>query len=141
MFVFAEERELRNGSIHCAHDAGLTTETIREATEPPPTFPFLESQSQRAVFRREFSFWQRNNTARKATPRAAWARCIGGLTGCVKRKKQNNFSACGWMKTRCFPRISIAGNKARNRYPMWFRQARVQGNPCESPLGATLLRR
>jgi hypothetical protein len=68
MFVFAEERELRNGSIHCAHDAGLTTETIREATEPPPTFPFLESQCQRAAFRREFSFWQRSDTARKASP-------------------------------------------------------------------------
>ncbi len=46
----------------------LATEIMRVATEPPPTFPFLESQCQRAAFQREFSFWQRSNTARKASP-------------------------------------------------------------------------
>src|SRR5215467_6976890 len=36
--------------------------------EPPPTFPFLESQCQRAPTKGEFSFCSRWNAARKTRP-------------------------------------------------------------------------
>jgi len=36
--------------------------------EPPPTFPFLESQCQRAVSKRELPFCQRRNAVRKVVP-------------------------------------------------------------------------
>src|SRR3974390_3549576 len=61
------------------------------ATEPPPTFPFLESQCQRAVSGTNF------HHAREATPparplarRAAWARYIGGRLMPVKREISQN---------------------------------------------------
>ena len=94
MFVFAEERELRNGSIHLR-----IAFAIREATEPPPTFPFLESQCQRAAFRREFSFWQRSNTARKASP-------AGGV-GAVYRGANR---LCQTLKTKFFERLWMTEN-------------------------------
>jgi hypothetical protein len=37
----------------------------RTATEPPPTFPFLESQCQRAALRHELLICQRSSAARK----------------------------------------------------------------------------
>jgi len=89
MFVFAEERELRNGSIHLR-----IAFAMRDATEPSPTFPFLESQCQRAAFRREFSFWQRSNTARKASP-------AGGV-GAVYRGANR---LCQTLKTKKFQRL------------------------------------
>ena len=46
----------------------------RAATEPPPTFPFLESQCQRAALRHELSLCQRSNAARKNVP-------AGGVEG------------------------------------------------------------
>ena len=94
MFVFAEERELRNGSIHLR-----IAFAIREATEPPPTFPFLESQCQRAAFRREFSFWQRSDTARKASP-------AGGV-GAVYRGANR---LCQTLKTKLFRRLWMDKN-------------------------------
>jgi hypothetical protein len=57
---FAEERERSECSIRFAR--GLTHE---HATEPPPTFPFLESQCQRAALRHELLLCQRSNAARK----------------------------------------------------------------------------
>jgi len=38
------------------------------AIKPPPTFPFLESQCQRAILGRELPSCQRSNTARKTVP-------------------------------------------------------------------------
>jgi hypothetical protein len=56
------------------------------ATEPPPTFPFLESQCQRAALRHELLLCQRSNTARKdVARRAAWRGYIGRWLMPVKR--------------------------------------------------------
>jgi hypothetical protein len=55
-----KKRERSDSSIQYAQDLRL-----EQATEPPPTFPFLESQCQRALFWREFSSCQENYAARK----------------------------------------------------------------------------
>src|SRR5258708_28130933 len=49
--------------------------------EPPPTFPFLESQCQRAPHQRRVHFASDGLPPAGIAPRAAWARVIwGGLT-------------------------------------------------------------
>jgi hypothetical protein len=45
----------------------------RTATEPPPTFPFLESQCQRAALRHELLLCQRSSAARKIVSPAGGA--------------------------------------------------------------------
>jgi len=55
---------------------------LNMATEPPPTFPFLESQCQRTRQRREISSCQRRNTARKTdSPAGGVGAVYRGLIG------------------------------------------------------------
>ncbi len=65
---------------------------IRDATEPPPTFPFLKSQCQRARLKHEFPSCQRRNTARKASPAggvgAVYRRAAGQCQTVKRLKKQ-----------------------------------------------------
>jgi hypothetical protein len=51
----------------------------RAATEPPPTFPFLESQCQRAAFWHELSLCQRSGAARKIVPAGGADRVYRGV--------------------------------------------------------------
>src|SRR5579862_1901069 len=80
---------LKNASVR---NAGLVMPADfrpRTATEPPPTFPFLESQCQRAAFRHELLLCQRSNTARKTVARrAAWRGYIGRRLTAVKRENR-----------------------------------------------------
>src|SRR5665213_2292374 len=62
-YVMQEERE--QFSVVARLVNGLSSAWL---AEPPPTFPFLESQCQRAVSEHELSFCQRRNTARKVGP-------------------------------------------------------------------------
>jgi len=80
--LIAEERERSECSI------GLPVSSYsRAATEPPPTFPFLESQCQRAALRHELSLCQRSKATRKNEPRRAARRgYIGRWLRRVKRE-------------------------------------------------------
>jgi len=80
--LIAEERERSECSI------GLPVRSYsRAATEPPPTFPFLESQCQRAALRHELLLCQRSKAARKNEPRrAARTGYIGRWLRRVKRE-------------------------------------------------------
>ena len=61
--ILLEERERSDSSIRL-----LKAFALSRATEPPPTFPFLDSQCQRAGLWRELPSCQRRRTARKVEP-------------------------------------------------------------------------
>jgi len=85
MFVFAEERELRNGSIHLRIIPIWRPKSYAKRPSRRPRSPSSNHNVKELLFGANF------HSGREATPparqarRAAWARCIGGLTGCVKR--------------------------------------------------------
>jgi len=130
----------KNASFEMARFIVRMTCVIRDATEPSPTFPFLESQCQRAVFRREFSFWQRNNTACKASPASGVGAVYRGANRLCQTLKTKKFRRLWMSEKRRNRRISDAGFIARNRNGMWWQSARTQGNPAFGGRFETLLR-
>jgi hypothetical protein len=77
---------LKNASVRKCSIGLPVSSHSRAATEPPPTFPFLESQCQRAALRHELSLCQRSKAARKNEPRRAARR--GYIGRWLKRVKQ-----------------------------------------------------
>ena len=129
MFVFAEERERSDSSIHLAHGSSRSSCHTR-SDQAAAHVPLPRITMSKSCF-----FGANFHSAREATPparqarRAAWARCIGGLFRPVKRKKQNNFSACGWSEKpsngrisehargRCEPLSHVVTIAAHTRFP------------------------
>ena len=60
------------------------------AIEPPPTFPFLESQCQRADLARIFILPEKQHRLQGLALRAAWAAYIGGRPNSVKCEIDRN---------------------------------------------------
>src|SRR5579864_129107 len=82
---------LKNASVRNARLVMPANFRSRAATEPPPTFPFLESQCQRAALRHEISLCLRSKAARKTVARrAAWSGYIGRRLTPVKRENRRN---------------------------------------------------
>ena len=124
--LLQKKRERSECSIQCAQ--GLRP---GHATEPPPTFPFLESQCQRARRWRDLPSCQRRITARKAGP-------AGGV-GAVYRRvvypcQTENCRKSGNFRGSKFPtaqRQQTARAKIQTPHHRWERvKARAQHRFC-----------
>jgi hypothetical protein len=130
MFVFAEERE-RSKRLDSVSRLASILRPKSCALRPSrrPRSPSSNHNVKELLFSANF------HSGREATPparqarQAAWARCIGAQTRAVKRKKQNNFSACGWAEAPGFGRIFDRSEERSSVNLMWLLPAELQGIP------------
>jgi hypothetical protein len=87
---------LKNASVRNARLVLPVSSRPRTATEPPPTFPFLESQCQRAALRHELLLYRRSKAARKVgAQRAAAERVYREVApACQTGKSEDSRLSC-----------------------------------------------
>jgi hypothetical protein len=108
--VMQEERE------HSAYVARLVSGLASAwLAEPPPTFPFLESQCQRAALSANFHSARDETPPARSGPTGGEARCIGG---CLRTVKRNLCRFCAFFSA-AFARLWMA-KKGENGQPTPF---------------------
>ncbi len=127
---------LRNASVRNARLV-VPRACALSSDEPPPTFPFLESQCQRATSARNFQSRTSVPPCARSSVRRGKERVYRGAPlACQTQKRcfsKKNLSACGQGENGAFPEASSAAPSPCTAVFAARRNARygVRGRPCK----------